>query len=117
MTNPLDEHIEAFQTACDAIKVARRVLDQRLNPVSNPGFYGRTLEEGHDMLDRVEEQLSKIIAFALFATFDRSLRVHISTSLQPVSSSSTTPAELSYLTTNKNYPMGECHEESGKPVR
>lgn len=94
MTNPLDEHIQAFQTARDAIKVARRVLDQRPNPVSNTGFYGRTPEEGHEMLDQVEEQLSKLIAFALFATFERSLRDHLSSSLGPVAASSTTPTEL-----------------------
>lgn len=94
MKNPLDEHIETFKTARDAIKVARRVLDQRPNPVSNTGFYGRTPEEGHEMLDQVEEQLSELVAFALFATFERSLRDHLSSSLGPVASSSTTPTEL-----------------------
>jgi hypothetical protein len=94
MKNPLDEHIEAFQTARDAIKVARRVVDQRPNPVSNTGFYGRTADEAHEMLDRVEEQLDKLVAFALFATFERSLRNHLSASLEPVASSTTVPKEL-----------------------
>lgn len=94
MTNPLDEHMEVFQTARDAVKLARRVLDQRSNPVANTGFYGLTPEEGHEMLDRVEEQLSKLVAFALFATFERLLRDHLSGSLGLLAASSTTPIEL-----------------------
>jgi len=94
MTNPLDEHIEAFQTAMDAIKVARRVLDQRRNPVSNTRLYGLTQEEGHAKLDQAEDQLNKLVAFALFASFERTLRDHLSNSLKPISASSTTPAEL-----------------------
>jgi len=94
MTNPLDEHNDTFQTARDAIKVARRVLDQRPHPVSNTGFYALTPEEGHAMLDRAEEQLSKLIAFALFATFERSLRDHLSGSLEALAKNPTIPAEL-----------------------
>jgi hypothetical protein len=94
MTNPLDEHKETFQTARDALKIARRVLDQRENPVSNTSFYGLTPEEGHDLLDRAEEQLSKLIAFALFATFERLLRDHLSGCLDSVAESSTRPPEL-----------------------
>jgi hypothetical protein len=94
MTNPLDEHIEAFQTAMNAIKIARRVLDQRLDPVSNTRFYGLTPKEGHDMLDQAEEQLNSLVAFALFAAFERTLRDHLSNSLNPIATSSTTPTEL-----------------------
>ena len=94
MKNPLDEHIEAFQTVLDAIKVVRRTLDNRKNPVSNTGFYGLTPEEGNKMLDRVEEQIKALVAFALFAAFERSLRDHLSGALQPLASSSTTPNEL-----------------------
>ena len=46
------------------------------------------------MLDQAEEQLNKLVAFALFAAFERTLRVHLSNSLKPISASSTTPAEL-----------------------
>ena len=94
MTNPLDEHIEAFRIATDAIKVARRVLDQRPNLVSNTSLYGLTPEEGHAMLDQAEDQLNKLVAFALFAAFERTLRDHLSSSLNPISTSSTNPAEL-----------------------
>jgi hypothetical protein len=94
MMNPLDEHMETFQAARDAIKLARRVLDRRPSPVSNTGFYGLTPEEGHQMLDRAEEQLSELIAFALFATFERSLRDHLSSSLGPLAASLTIPGEL-----------------------
>lgn len=94
MTNPLDEHIKYFATAMDAIKVARRVLDQRSNPVANTGLYGMTTDAGHAMLDQAEEQLNKLVAFALFAAFERILRDHLSGSLTPISASSTTPAEL-----------------------
>jgi hypothetical protein len=95
MTNPLDEHITCFSTAMDAIKVARRVLDQRPNPVANTGLYGLTPEEGHERLDQAEEQINKLVAFALFAAFERMLRDHLSNSLSPIAASSTTPAELS----------------------
>lgn len=94
MTNPLDEHIEAFRIAMDAIKVARRVLDRRPNPVSNTRLYGLTQEAGHAMLDQAEEQLGKLVAFALFAAFERTLRDHLSSSLNPISASTTTPAQL-----------------------
>ena len=94
MTNPLDEHIEAFQTAMNAIKIARRVLDQRPNPVSNTRLYGLTPQEGHEMLDQAEEQLNKLVAFALFAAFERTLRDHLSGNLNPIATTSTTPTEL-----------------------
>lgn len=94
MTNPLDEHIEAFQTAMNAIKMVRRVLDQRPDPVSNTRFYGLTPQEGHEILDQAEEQLNKLVAFALFAAFERALRDHLSGSLNPISVTPTTPTEL-----------------------
>jgi hypothetical protein len=94
MTNPLDEHIEAFQTAMNAIKITRRVLDERPNPVSNTRFYGLTPQEGHEMLDQAEEQLNKLVAFALFAAFERTLRDHLSGSLNPIATTATTPTEL-----------------------
>jgi exonuclease VII small subunit len=94
MTNPLDEHIEAFQTAMNAIKIARRVLDQRPNPVSNTRLYGLTPQEGHELLDQAEEQLNKLVAFALFAAFERTLRNHLSDNLNPIGATSTTPIEL-----------------------
>lgn len=46
------------------------------------------------MLDQAEEQLNKLVAFALFAAFERTLRDHLSGSLGPISASSSTPAEL-----------------------
>ena len=94
MTNPLDEHIGSFQTAMDAFKVARRVLDQRPNPVANTRLDGLTQEAGYAMLDQAEEQLNKLVAFALFAAFERTLRDHLSGSLSPISASSTIPAQL-----------------------
>jgi hypothetical protein len=94
MTNPLDEYMEVFNNTRDAFKVSRRVLDQRQNPVSNTGFYGLTPQEGHARLDRAEELLDKLVAFALFATFERSLRNHLSKSLNPLAASSTIPTEL-----------------------
>ena len=94
MTNPLSEHIEAFQTAMNAIKIARRVLDQRPNPVSNTRFYGLTPQEGHEILDQAEEQLNTLVAFALFAAFERTLRDHLSDCLNPISATPTIPTEL-----------------------
>ena len=94
MTNPLDEHLEVFRTAMAAIKVTRRVLDKRPNPVSNTDLYGLTLQEGYEVLDQAEEQLGKLVAFALFATFERTLRDRLSESLYPISASSTIPVEL-----------------------
>ena len=94
MTNPLDEHIETFQTALNAFKVVRRVLDQRDNPVSNTGFHGLSPLKGHEMLKQAEEQLSKLVAFALFAAFERKLRDHLSDSLNPILASAAMPAEL-----------------------
>ena len=94
MTNPLDEHMVSFNTAMAAIRVARRVLDKRANPAANTALYGITQETGHAMLDQAEEQLSKLVAFALFAAFERMLRDHLSASLAPLASSTTIPAEL-----------------------
>lgn len=94
MTNPLDEHMDTLQAAQDAIKVAKRVIDQRREPVSNTGFYGKTPDEAHETLDKLEEQLGKLIAFSLFATFERSLRDHLSKNLASVASSATIPTEL-----------------------
>ncbi|MDQ1257190.1 MAG: hypothetical protein QG656_1792 [Candidatus Hydrogenedentes bacterium] len=94
MTNPLDEPIESFRTAADAFKVARHVLDGRPNPAADTRLDGLTQEEGHAMLDRAEEQLDKLVAFALFAAFERTLRDHLSASLTSISASSTIPEEL-----------------------
>ncbi|NQU42508.1 hypothetical protein HQ520_04430 [bacterium] len=46
------------------------------------------------MLDRVEGQLNELVAFALFATFERTLRDHLSSSLSPLRAASTMPNEL-----------------------
>lgn len=46
------------------------------------------------MLDRTEEQLNKLIAFSLFAAFERTLRDHLSETLQPIQTASTIPEEL-----------------------
>lgn len=94
MINPLDEQIESCRTAMSAFKVVRRVLDERANPTSNTDFYGLTKQEGHDMLDRAEEQLNKLVAFSLFAAFERTLRDHLSKNLDPIQTSSTIPSEL-----------------------
>ncbi len=94
MTNPLDEHMKAFHTAMAAIKVPRRVLDQRPNPVSNTGLHGLTVKEGHEMLDQAEGQLDKLVAFALFAAFERTLRDYLSDNLDPIGANATTPQEL-----------------------
>ena len=94
MRNPLDEHIAAFRTAMDAIKIARRVLDNRKNPVANTGLYGLTQADGHAILDQAEEQLKTLAAFALFATFERTLRDHLSNSLDPLADAVTAPSEL-----------------------
>ena len=94
MANPLDEQLQFFRSAMDAFKITRRVLDRRRNPVSNTGLYGRTQDEGHAILDQAEEQLNKLVAFALFAAFERTLRDHLTSSLSPISGSSTIPEEL-----------------------
>lgn len=94
MTNPLDEEITAFQTTLEAFKVVRRILDRRTDPVSNTRFYGLTDTEGHQLLEQAEEQLSKLVAFSLFAVFERTLREHLSNSLVAVSTSTTVPPEL-----------------------
>jgi len=94
MINPLDEQIESCRTAMSAFKVVRRVLDERTNPTSNTDFYGLTKQEGHDMLDRAEEQLNKLVAFSLFAAFERTLRDHLAKNLKPNQTSSKTPTEL-----------------------
>jgi len=94
MTNPLDAHLQTFRTAKDAIKVARRVLDDRKNPISNTSFYNLTPREVHELLDDAEARIEELLAFALFAAFERLLRDHLSTSLGPVKGSSTKPGEL-----------------------
>lgn len=94
MTNPLDIHIDSFQTTMDAIKIARRVIDQRNNPLSKTSLYGLPQEEGHEILDDAEKQLNKLVAFVLFAAFERTLRDHPSNSLDSISASSTVPEEL-----------------------
>lgn len=94
MTNPLDEHMENFRIAVDAFKVVRRVLDGRENPVSTTDFHGLTSEEGHQMLDGAEKLLGKLVAFALFTVFERTLRDHLSSSLNPIAESVTTPMQL-----------------------
>jgi exonuclease VII small subunit len=92
--NPLDEHLEAYETAKNAIKVAKRVLDQRDNPLGNTTLGGIDAQQAHEMLDKAEEQLDKLVAFALFAAFERTLRDHLASALSPVGSSATAPAEL-----------------------
>ncbi|MEW6237652.1 MAG: hypothetical protein AB1656_19890 [Candidatus Omnitrophota bacterium] len=94
MMNPLDEHIKTFQFTMAAIKVARRALDRRLDPLSNTDLYSLPPQEGREMLDQAEENLCKLMVFALFATFERTLRDHLSESLESLSTSATTPAEL-----------------------
>jgi len=94
MTNPLDINMNAFEVAKSAFKVVRRVMDQLADPVSNTSFYGRTAQEGHDMLDRAEEEVEKLFAFSLFATFERTLRDHLASNLGAVRTTQTIPAEL-----------------------
>lgn len=95
MTNPLDEHLHSFQTTMDAIKIVRRVLDQRKNPLAKTSFYGLPQDEGHEILDQAEEQLNKLVAFVLFTAFERTLRDHLSSNLTPILESSTVPEQLS----------------------
>jgi hypothetical protein len=95
MTNPLEQHLEIYQIVKEAFKVVQRIFDQRKNPVSNTEFYGKSQDEAKEMLSRAEKQLSDLVAFALFAAFERTLRDHLSNSLGSIQSSHTTPAELS----------------------
>lgn len=134
MANPLDEQLQFFRSAMDAFKITRRVLDRRSNPVSNTGLYGRTQDEGHAILDQAEEQLNKLVAFALFAAFERTLRDHLTSSLSPISGSSTIPEELAdklaeFLRKNVDYwkiddvielfhpPAGESEVSNAKGIR
>lgn len=94
MSNPLDDDIDALSTVKAAFKVVRRVLDQRSNPVSNTDFYGRTTEQSYQMLSRAEEQLEKLVAFSLYATFERTLKDHLASNLSSLETASTIPAEL-----------------------
>ena len=94
MTNPLEEHLEIHRIATAAFKVVRRVLDHRTNPLSNTQFYGKSQEEVNEMLDLAEKAVSALVAFAIFAAFERTLRDHLSKNLDAFESSSTTPAEL-----------------------
>ncbi|NLN92036.1 MAG: hypothetical protein GX130_01825 [Candidatus Hydrogenedens sp.] len=57
-------------------------------------MYGLPQEEGHEILDHAEKQLNKLVAFVLFAAFERTLRDHLSSSLDPISEAPTTPEEL-----------------------
>ncbi len=53
MNDALDEQIEIFRDAKQALKVARRVLDQRHDPVSNTDFY----ETGGNIRQNVQATL------------------------------------------------------------
>jgi len=46
------------------------------------------------MLDVAEDELTKLLAFSLFATFERMLRDRLAASLTPLRASPTTPQEL-----------------------
>ncbi|MCX7044975.1 MAG: hypothetical protein NTX50_05735 [Candidatus Sumerlaeota bacterium] len=94
MSNPLDDINDAFITLSSAMKVVRRVFDKRKNPVSKTAFNGKTIEEGYEMLDQAEERLKLLIAFSLFASFERTLRDHLANNLLPLQSATTTPAQL-----------------------
>ncbi|MFH1742011.1 MAG: hypothetical protein ABIH23_23665 [bacterium] len=94
MANPLDENLAAYNTAVAAFKVVRRVLDGRRDPLSNTDFDEYSEQKSREVLDRVEEYLEKLVAFALFATFERTLRDHVNSNLTPVQNSTTVPSEL-----------------------
>ncbi len=92
--NPLDEYMDAFATAKDAIKVARRTLDGRKNPLGNTGLEGMSAQQAQDALREAEEQLEKLVTFALFATFERELRDHLSCTVGTIGEVPTVPGEL-----------------------
>jgi hypothetical protein len=53
-----------------------------------------TQEEAQKKRDQAEEQINKLISFALFAAFERKLRDHLSDNMNPLSEATTIPKEL-----------------------
>jgi hypothetical protein len=104
--NPLEKHLQAFETAAAALKVVRLLLKkQRLREVGIEADQARQLLnetklsnlDAEDIRTRVsiaEEELRALTIIGLFATFEKTLRNHLKLHLERLETINSNPSEL-----------------------
>jgi hypothetical protein len=86
MPNSLDAIWDAHRTARAALKVVRRCVNvagvDRAKVFSNTHFHGLADQPCMDLLDAAETQLADSAVLSLYATFEATLREHITQQAQ-----------------------------------